>query len=107
MREKLIKYAILAITGLAFVCCTNIKNNRSEQLKITDGFYKLLINKTNLKFCFTDENGNTVVPSDSISGLFMNDSPVVSTEIQSISANRIVLNAITKEGEAVRVEIAI
>lgn len=101
-KDSFLNSLILAICVLLSACSISNK----EQLILKDGAYKLQVNTTNLQMQFAEQSKGVVVPGDSVSGLFINEEQVISSEIIENTGNKILLEVTTNKGEKAKLEIA-
>jgi hypothetical protein len=99
------KYLELFLLYLLLTSSSVFQSDNRENIEFKDGNYRLQIDKVNLSFGFIHKSGKILVPIDTISGLFINESPVFSAEVQSRSANKIIFKATTRKGEKAMVDI--
>ena len=90
MGIKKVQFSIVILLYFVFVSCSVFQDRNKDLDILIDGDYRLEVNTKNLQLRFTDNKGNTIVPNDTVSGLFINGKPVVSTEVQSYATNEIV-----------------
>ncbi len=102
---KVSKCLMLFLLYVLLSSYSALQSNKEENTELKDGNFRMQIDKANLSFGFIHKNGEIHVPSDTISGLFINESPVVSAEVHSKSANEIIFNATTRKGEKAKVDI--
>ena len=99
----MIKKCVLqkAIVG-ACLLLSSCSDSTIQQLNLKDGAYELIINTANIKLQFV---GETTVPGDTLSGLFINEEPIISSEILKRSRERVYLLATSNSGEKATVDI--
>jgi len=100
MKKRVINGIILVVCIVLQACSTYNK----DQLILGEGAYSLHISSTDLRLKVV-ENGNVVVPADTTSGLFINESPVVNSEVETKSETKIILSATTAKGEKAKVSL--
>lgn len=105
MKREFMKYSIVALLCIIFLSCSIFQSKNSELVELKDGTYQLRVNTTNLQFGFTDKKENTIVPNDSVSGLIINESPVVEATLKSGSDNQLIFDVTTKANELAEVII--
>lgn len=98
-------YSELLLICVLFTSCSAFQFGNGENMELKDGAYHLHVNKKNLKFGFTDKQGNAIVPGDSVSGFRINDSPVVEALLKSSSDNQFIFDIITETNEQAEVTI--
>jgi len=98
-------YSELLLICVLFTLCAAFQFGNRENMKLKDGAYLLHVHTKNLKFCFTDLHGDTIVPGDSVSGFRINDSPVVEALLKSSSDNQFIFDITTKNNEQADVTI--
>ena len=102
---KVCKCQVLFLPYLLLYSCSFLESNNGKFIEFKDVNYIMQIDKSNLSFGFIHKNREVLVPKDTISGLFINESPVVSAEVQLKTANKIIFNATTRKGEKAMVDI--
>lgn len=105
-RKGMIKYLIITLFCIVLVSCSVIQNSNNKLVILKDGDYQININTAGLQFSFTDKEGDIIVPIDSVSGLYINDSPVVGSVIKSKTKNQTVIEVTTENGEKAVVDIS-
>ena len=102
---KVCKCQVLFLLYLLLYSCSFLESNDGKFIEFRDVNYIMQIDKSNLSFGFIHKNGEILVPNDTISGLFINESPVVSAEVQLKTPNKIIFYATTRKGEKAMVDI--
>lgn len=99
--RKAADFVILAICVL--LCSCSLRNK--EVLNLKSGAYELQVNTTNLQLQFEGKRNENVVPQDSVSGLYVNEEPVVSSVVIEKNSDKIILLTTTVGGEKAKLEI--
>jgi alpha-glucosidase (family GH31 glycosyl hydrolase) len=97
---RLNNWLIILLGAICFMCNSSTKN----VIKLTDSansIYKLEVNSSNLKINVVGQS----VLSDSIAGLFINESPVVKTKVQKQEKELVEFLATTQKGESAAVSL--
>lgn len=102
---KLMKIYLVAV-GLAFTSIVMAKSVNNAEVVLKDKQYSLRINTANLLVGFTDHQGKVVVPMADTTSLYLNDSPIVKSEINHKSKNAILLNVVNAKDESATVNIS-
>ena len=95
------KITIVFLLSLVLASCSLLRNK--ELVILNDAHSSLMLNTNNLQFSFSDKNGNTLVPKDRVSGIYINESPITSSQVETKSVNEIVLNVVSEKGEKAKV----
>ncbi len=98
------KITIVFLISIVLASCSLHKNR--ELMILKDSYSSLKLNTNNLQFSFSDEKGNILVPKDDVSGIYINESPIASSQVETKSANEITLNVESVKGEKAKIEIA-
>ncbi|TKG94257.1 hypothetical protein EYV94_13315 [Puteibacter caeruleilacunae] len=92
----------LLILAVSWMACSVSTSNKSV---IKDGDYSLEINLANFQFCFKDNKGKVIVPNDTVSGLYIEGSPVVATKVKSEDENWRTLEVTAASGQVADVSV--
>jgi alpha-glucosidase (family GH31 glycosyl hydrolase) len=96
----------VTISTLLFLLLScSVFQDTDKKLVLSDGSYKLEVDTKNLKLRFYDSKGKLIVPSDSIAGLYLNESPIVNSEVITNSSLEIVLDVVSAKEEKAKVNL--
>lgn len=103
---KTINQSMLVWMAVAFISCNIFQTGNENLVVLEGGEYSMEINKTNLGIGFIDHKGAMIVPVDSISGLFINEEPVIKADIIEKKQNELLFSVINSRGSMANVRIS-
>ena len=99
MRKRYFINLMILVLSILCTMCTAAQSKRIELTDSDNNAYRVRIGPRNLQISIIEKNGKILVPSDTLTGLFINESPVVQTKIHSEKKNKIELNVVTQNNE--------
>lgn len=106
MSIKFVSQLTLVWLVVVSASCSRGLPENVNPIVMESGEYSMEINSRNLGMGFFDKKGNTLVPKDSISGVFINSEPIIHSEIIERKQNELLLSAISSGGSRVKVNIS-
>lgn len=91
----------LAISTFVNSC----SNYDKDKLLLKSDSHTLVVNTANMQLHIEEKKEGIIVPGDMVSGLFINDQPVINTKVLSNRDNEILLTATTSNEQQAKVEI--
>ncbi len=105
MMKSKTNYLHHVLLCLVVVSCADLRKYKKDLTEVSDDSYKLNIYADDLRIKFSEIGGATLVPDDTISGLFLNGSAVVKSDIQSKSDSSLTLIVKTMQEEKAMVRV--